>query len=83
MPPRSRHRRRLQGPWQGREIIGLSLNFSKRYITLAPVATVVGLAFRLFDPDRLLGSDRRPRHHLRADPARHGGHHASAGATSR
>jgi acyl-CoA dehydrogenase len=43
-----------RGLWQGREIVGLRLNFSKRYITLAPVATVVGLAFRMFDPDRLL-----------------------------
>ena len=42
-------------PWQGTEIIGIRLNFSKRYITLAPVATVVGLAFRLFDPDKLMG----------------------------
>jgi acyl-CoA dehydrogenase len=45
-----------RGMWQGREIVGLKLNFSKRYITLAPVATVIGLAFRMFDPDRLLGS---------------------------
>src|SRR6202035_312877 len=37
------------------EIVGIKLNFSKRYITLAPIATVVGLAFRLFDPDRLMG----------------------------
>ncbi len=44
-----------RGMWQGREITGLKLNFNKRYITLAPVATVVGLAFRLFDPDKLLG----------------------------
>ncbi len=44
-----------KGMYEGREIIGLKLNFSKRYITLAPVATVIGLAFRLFDPDRLLG----------------------------
>ena len=44
-----------RGIWQGREIVGLKLNFSKRYITLAPVATVIGLAFRMFDPDRLLG----------------------------
>jgi acyl-CoA dehydrogenase len=44
-----------KGQWQGKEIIGLRLNFSKRYITLAPVATVIGLAFRLFDPDKLLG----------------------------
>ncbi len=44
-----------RGPWQGREIVGLKLNFSKRYITLAPVATVIGLAFRMFDPEHLLG----------------------------
>ena len=44
-----------RGNWQGREVIGLRLNFSKRYITLAPIATVVGLAFRMFDPDNLLG----------------------------
>ena len=41
----------------GRDVrwLGLRLNFSKRYITLAPVATVIGLAFRLFDPDKLIG----------------------------
>ena len=44
-----------RGIWEGREIVGLRLNFSKRYITLAPVATVIGLAFRMFDPDKLLG----------------------------
>jgi acyl-CoA dehydrogenase len=44
-----------RGMWNGREIIGIKLNFSKRYITLAPIATVIGLAFRMFDPERLLG----------------------------
>jgi acyl-CoA dehydrogenase len=44
-----------RGMWQGREVTGLKLNFNKRYITLAPVATVVGLAFRMFDPEHLLG----------------------------
>ena len=44
-----------KGLWQGAQVIGIKLNFSKRYITLAPVATVIGLAFRLFDPDKLLG----------------------------
>ena len=44
-----------RGAWQGREVLGMRLNFSKRYITLAPIATVVGLAFRLFDPEQLLG----------------------------
>ncbi len=44
-----------RGLWQGSEIMGIKLNFSKRYITLAPIATVVGLAFRLFDPEGLMG----------------------------
>jgi acyl-CoA dehydrogenase len=44
-----------KGMWQGREVVGLKLNFNKRYITLAPIATVIGLAFRMFDPDKLLG----------------------------
>ena len=44
-----------KGEWEGKEVLGLKLNFNKRYITLAPVATVVGLAFRMFDPDKLLG----------------------------
>jgi acyl-CoA dehydrogenase len=47
-----------RGMYEGREILGVRLNFSKRYITLAPVATVIGLAFKLFDPDRLLGDER-------------------------
>jgi acyl-CoA dehydrogenase len=44
-----------KGKWQGEEVIGMRLNFDKRYITLAPVATLVGLAFRLQDPDHLIG----------------------------
>jgi acyl-CoA dehydrogenase len=44
-----------RGSYQGRDVLGIRLNFSKRYITLAPIATVIGLAFRLYDPDRLLG----------------------------
>ncbi len=47
-----------RGVYDGKEVLGLRLNFSKRYITLAPIATVVGLAFKLYDPDRLLGGDR-------------------------
>jgi acyl-CoA dehydrogenase len=47
-----------KGVYEGREIVGIKLNFSKRYITLAPVATVIGLAFKLYDPDRLLGGER-------------------------
>ena len=44
-----------RGIWEGREIVGIRLNFTKRYITLAPIATVIGLAFRMFDPEKLLG----------------------------
>lgn len=43
------------GEHEGRAVLGLRLTFSKRWITLAPVATVVGLAFQLRDPDGLLG----------------------------
>ena len=41
----------------GEEQLGIRLNWNKRYITLAPVATVLGLAFKLYDPDRLLGNE--------------------------
>ncbi len=47
-----------RGIYQGREVTGIRLNFSKRYITLAPIATIIGLAFRLFDPERLMGGDK-------------------------
>ncbi|WP_111978511.1 acyl-CoA dehydrogenase FadE [Algibacillus agarilyticus] len=40
---------------EGEEILGLNLTFNKRYITLAPVATVIGLAFKMHDPDHLIG----------------------------
>jgi len=39
----------------GKEVLGLRLNWKKRYITLAPVATLIGLAFRIKDPDHLIG----------------------------
>ena len=44
-----------KGQWRGREIVGMRLTWNKRYITLAPVATVLGLAFKLHDPEHLLG----------------------------
>jgi acyl-CoA dehydrogenase len=44
-----------KGQWNGEEIVGMRLTWNKRYITLAPVATVLGLAFKLYDPERLLG----------------------------
>lgn len=44
-----------RGEYQGRTILGIRLTWDKRYITLAPVATVLGIAMRLYDPDHLLG----------------------------
>ncbi|MBD1588911.1 acyl-CoA dehydrogenase [Pseudomonas typographi] len=43
------------GQWQGEEVLGLRLTWEKRYITLGPVATLLGLAFKAYDPDHLLG----------------------------
>lgn len=47
-----------KGKYKGKEVLGMRLNFDKRYITLAPVATIVGLAFRLYDPDGLVGDKK-------------------------
>ena len=44
-----------RGNYLGREVIGIRLNWHKRYITLGPIATVLGLAFKLRDPDHLIG----------------------------
>ncbi|MCK6369858.1 MAG: acyl-CoA dehydrogenase [Gammaproteobacteria bacterium] len=41
--------------FEGEEIVGIRLNWDKRYITLAPIATVLGLAFKLYDPEHLIG----------------------------
>jgi acyl-CoA dehydrogenase len=46
-----------KGDWQGEKVLGLRVTWNKRYITLAPVATVLGLAFHTRDPDRLLGDE--------------------------
>ncbi|MFQ6046467.1 MAG: acyl-CoA dehydrogenase [Gemmatimonadales bacterium] len=46
-----------RGTYRGQEVLGMRLSWRKRYITLGPVATIIGLAFRLRDPDRLLGGD--------------------------
>lgn len=43
--------------WNGEETLGLRLNWEKRYITLGPVATIMGLAFKLSDPDHLLSEE--------------------------
>lgn len=46
-----------KGQWMGEEVLGIRLNWSKRYITLSPVCTVLGLAFKLRDPDGLIGGN--------------------------
>ena len=43
-----------RGNFNGEEVLGMRLNWDKRYITLAPIATLLGLAFKLHDPDHLL-----------------------------
>ena len=47
-----------KGMWQGKEVLGMRVSWDKRYITLAPVCTVFGLAFHLYDPDGLLGDKK-------------------------
>jgi acyl-CoA dehydrogenase len=44
-----------KGVWEGKEVLGMRVTWEKRYITLGPIATLLGLAFRLRDPDHLLG----------------------------
>lgn len=46
-----------RGKYDGKDVLGMRLNWTKRYITLGPVSTVIGLAFRLRDPERLLGAE--------------------------
>ena len=47
------------GIHDGEQVLGLRMNFSKRWITLAPIATVVGLAFKMHDPEGLLGDNSK------------------------
>ena len=44
-----------KGVFQGKEVLGMRVTWDKRYITLGPVATLLGLAFRLYDPEHLIG----------------------------
>lgn len=45
------------GPWHGEQVLGLRVTWNKRYITLAPVATIIGLAIKVYDPEGLLGDE--------------------------
>ncbi len=46
-----------RGEWEGKEVLGMKVTWNKRYITLAPVATLIGLAIKVYDPDGLLGGE--------------------------
>lgn len=61
------------GDHDGQNVLGLKLNFSKRYITLAPVATLIGLAFKCTDPNKLLGQKEDLGITLALIPASHAG----------
>jgi acyl-CoA dehydrogenase len=62
-----------KGVHEGKEVLGIKLSWDKRYITLGPVATLVGLAFQLFDPDNLLGKGEDVGITLAIIPANHTG----------
>ena len=47
-----------KGVWEGKEILGMRVTWDKRYATLAPNGTVLGLAFRLYDPEHLIGDKK-------------------------
>ena len=46
------------GDWEGKQTLGLRVTWEKRYITLGPVATLLGLAFKAYDPEHLLGDEQ-------------------------
>ena len=46
-----------KGEFEGKEVLGLRVTWEKRYITLGPIATLLGLAFKAYDPDHLLGDE--------------------------
>ncbi|XOZ33201.1 acyl-CoA dehydrogenase [Halomonadaceae bacterium KBTZ08] len=46
-----------RGYWNGQETLGMKVTWNKRYITLSPVATLIGLAIKVYDPDHLLGEE--------------------------
>src|SRR5262249_21374585 len=48
-----------RGVYEGKEILGMRLNWQKRYITLGPVATLIGLAFQLSDPEHHIGEQEK------------------------
>ena len=47
-----------KGRWQGKEVLGMRVTWDKRYITLGPICSILGLAFHLYDPEGLLGEKK-------------------------
>ncbi|MEM1375921.1 MAG: acyl-CoA dehydrogenase [Pseudomonadota bacterium] len=75
-----------KGIHEGKEVLGISVTWDKRYITLSPKATLLGLAFRLFDPEGLIGDEEDIGITLAMIPASHPGtnigrRHLPAGAS--
>jgi acyl-CoA dehydrogenase len=64
------------GEHEGKRVLGLSVTWEKRYITLAPVATLIGLAFRVYDPEKLLGEKEELGITCALIPSTHPGVHA-------
>lgn len=62
-----------KGFYEGKEVIGLSVTWNKRYITLAPIASVLGLAFKVIDPNGLLGEKKELGITCALIPRNHGG----------
>ena len=62
-----------RGMHDGKEVLGIRLTWEKRYITLGPVATILGLAFKLYDPARLIGDDKDRGITLALIPTKHPG----------
>ena len=62
-----------RGMHEGREVLGMRVTWEKRYITLGPIATLLGLAFKLYDPDHLLGTEEDIGITLALIPTKHPG----------
>lgn len=62
-----------RGLHEGKEVLGIRMNWQKRYITLAPIATVISIAFRLYDPEHLLGNQENVGITLALVPTKHTG----------
>jgi acyl-CoA dehydrogenase len=72
-----------KGEYKGKEVLGFRVNWEKRYITLGPIATILGLAFKARDPDGLLGGKKELGITCALIPTEHARASRSAGATTR